>query len=187
MISLRQTKYGKNPWKLCEAKLIAMKTRALCWKAVLVAPHIQLWSDGVSWPSGNVNLQRSQLSWRRLLLSPLVAHQQLELPSPVCLSCILPPLASPPSSAQPGTQCSPLELVSACAKLVTASVGKPEFIYLFFSEAKLSNFLFCLSPVIAKEGETEGEGGRNCSIFLFVALSIANIFSAPPPYTKWRI
>lgn len=131
-----------------------------------------------------MNPQRSQLSHRHLLLfPPLVAPRQLELSTPVCLSRIPPPLASPPGSAWP--LLSP-ELVSACARPVTASVAKPESMYLSFLKPRCQIFCFAIAfPLVAaKEGETEGEGGRKRSIFLFGVLSIANTFSAPPSFTS---
>lgn len=135
-----------------------------------------------------MNPQHSQLSHRHILLpptppAPLVAPQQLELSTPVCLSRIPPPLASPPSSAWP--LLSP-ELVSACARPVTASVAKPESMYLSFLKPRCQIFCFAIAfPLVAaKEGETEGEGERKRSIFLFGVLSIANTFSAPPSFTS---
>jgi len=127
---------------------------------------------------GKVNGHETQSSSGDASSSPPVAPQQLELPTPVCLSRI-----PPPGSARPGGHCCPPEPLSARTTLVPASAATPAPTHLFLLKPSCQGlcFAFAFPLVTAKRGETEGDGGRKCSVFLFVTVSVADTVCAAPP------
>ena len=131
---------------------------------------------------GKVNGHETQSSSGDASSSPPVAPQQLELPTPVCLSRI-----PPPGSARPGGHCCPPEPLSARTTLVPASAATPAPTHLFLLKPSCQGlcFAFAFPLVTAKRGETEGDGGRKCSVFLFVTVSVADTVCAAPPHAEW--